>query len=79
METLLEQYVQESDKLQRLETKSGGYYTGGLGEPKYYANGTPYNEPVRPLDASFRQRVLTAYTVGSPSTGWTCSPCYRSD
>lgn len=47
METLLEQYVQEQDKLQRLDTRSGGYRTGGLGEPKYYADGRAYNEPVR--------------------------------
>ena len=42
-EKLIMDYIQETMKLQRLETLVGGFKTGGLGEVKYNIDGTPFN------------------------------------
>lgn len=42
LESYLRDYVNESQKLQHTENPSGNYYTGGIGEPKFYVDGRPY-------------------------------------
>lgn len=42
LENFIKLYVIESDKLQRTSNPSGSYTTGGIGEPKFYINGTPF-------------------------------------
>lgn len=39
---LIIDYINESRKMQRMETPSGGFKTGGLGEVKYNTDGTPF-------------------------------------
>ncbi|KAF8248010.1 hypothetical protein K440DRAFT_583955 [Wilcoxina mikolae CBS 423.85] len=42
LDTFLREYAGESDKLQKTENLSGGYTTGGIGEPKFRVDGTPF-------------------------------------
>lgn len=42
VESHLKNYVAESIKLQHTPNPSGDYYSGGLGEPKFYVNGAQY-------------------------------------
>lgn len=35
-------YINESRNMQRMDTPSGGFKSGGLGEVKYNTDGTPY-------------------------------------
>lgn len=42
LEGYLRDYVNESQKLQHSNNPSGGYTTGGIGEPKFHVNGSPY-------------------------------------
>lgn len=39
---LIIDYINESRKMQRMETPSGGFKSGGLGEVKYHTDGTPF-------------------------------------
>lgn len=39
---LIIDYINESRKMQRMYTPSGGFKTGGLGEVKYNTDGTPF-------------------------------------
>ncbi|TGZ81816.1 putative glucoamylase [Ascodesmis nigricans] len=64
METLLEQYIDHQAGLQRLETRSGGYTSGGLGEPKFYVDGSAFNENwgrPQPDGPALRTIVLAKY------------------
>ena len=38
---LIMDYIAEIKKMQRMDTPSGGFKTGGLGEVKYFTNGIP--------------------------------------
>ncbi|EWC43696.1 hypothetical protein DRE_01583 [Drechslerella stenobrocha 248] len=38
-------WIKGQKKLQRVDNPSGGYTTGGLGEPKFHVDGTAYNDP----------------------------------
>jgi hypothetical protein len=42
LETFLKAYASESDKLQKTNNPSGGYSTGGIGEPKFMVNGAAF-------------------------------------
>lgn len=39
---LIMDYINESSKMQKMDTPSGGFKTGGLGEVKYHTDGTAY-------------------------------------
>ena len=45
LEPFIRAYVENESKLQHLDTLSGNFTTGGLAEPKYYMNSTPFNDP----------------------------------
>jgi hypothetical protein len=59
LESLVREYVASQAKLQMVDNPSGGFGTGGLGEPKFEVNGTAFKgswgrpQNVRPL-LSFR-------------------------
>lgn len=42
LEAFLRDYAAEADKLQHTTNPSGGYASGGLGEPKFYVDGQPF-------------------------------------
>ncbi|ORY81990.1 Six-hairpin glycosidase-like protein [Protomyces lactucae-debilis] len=45
LDAFIRQYIKNEYDLQRLVTLSGNFSTGGLAEPKYYMNGTAFNDP----------------------------------
>lgn len=47
MEQALFDYADQSDIIQRVNNPSGGYTTGGLGEPKYNVDNTAFTGNVR--------------------------------
>ncbi|KAK4047879.1 hypothetical protein OIO90_006040 [Microbotryomycetes sp. JL221] len=59
----IDEYIQETQKLQRVETTIGGFRTGGLGDVKYNVDGTAFTgEWGRPQDDGPALRVLTLTT-----------------
>lgn len=42
LEAYLQDYTAETYKLQHTNNPSGGYTSGGIGEPKFHVNGAPY-------------------------------------
>lgn len=46
MEKALFDYADQSDIIQRVNNPSGGYTTGGLGEPKYNVDNTAFTGAV---------------------------------
>lgn len=44
LDAFIRQYIKNEYDLQRLNTLSGNFTTGGLGEPKFYMNGTAFND-----------------------------------
>lgn len=45
LEPFIKAFIENESKLQHLDTLSGNFTTGGLGEPKYYMNSTAFNAP----------------------------------
>ena len=41
-EKLIFDYINETKKMQRMDTPSGGFRSGGLGEVKFNGDGTPF-------------------------------------
>ena len=41
-EKLIFDFIKETKKMQHMETPSGSYRTGGLGEVKFHVDGTPF-------------------------------------
>lgn len=41
-EKLIFDYISETRKMQHMDTPSGGFKDGGLGEVKYHGDGTPF-------------------------------------
>lgn len=42
LEAFLREYAAEADRLQHTSNPSGGYASGGLGEPKFYVDGRAF-------------------------------------
>ena len=41
-EKLIFDYIKETRKMQHMDTPSGGFKDGGLGEVKFHVDGTPF-------------------------------------
>lgn len=44
LQETIHEYISSQARIQLLNTRSGGLSSGGLGEPKYRVDETPYNE-----------------------------------
>jgi glucoamylase len=73
LQQTIQQYISAQAYLQTVSGLSGGLATGGLGEPKYYVNGTAFTGPWgRPQKdgPALRATTLIAFAkwliVGSP-------------
>ncbi|KAI5777029.1 Six-hairpin glycosidase-like protein [Geopyxis carbonaria] len=86
IETFIKEFVTETDKIQRVDNPSGGYTTGGIGEPKFKVDGSAFTGSWgRPQTdgPAIRATVLIKYAnmlldAGSGSNSYVTTTLYDS-